>query len=776
MFTLTERSLMLVPFDVDTATVQSAIKVLIGLCRPPDTLRNSGASIDIRTRQKEHIRKQKELAEQWVCKIEIPAMLIAERNGISFRITGRADLLSADGKTVIEVKTAQPIPESPRSDHLLQVLFYAKALGAVNASVVYTDPDSRESLEFPVDPEAEQMNTLWNGFVEDVSLFVKSEWERHLELKAALETFKFPFDEIRPGQQEIVDSVKKTCSCREELLLQAPTGTGKTAAVLAGAIPPVVENWRILFFLTAKNTQKKILAETVDRFIKRGFPLRTIVISSRENSCPADMERCNPELCPFAEDFGSKIKNSGIIKKLTQKVLITPDDIMRESVAAEVCPFELTLFVSQRCDLIACDYNYVFDPGIRLKRFFDFDETAFRCALLIDEAANLPERVRGIWSPEIKASWMEITWKHARGNRRLQNLLRPWRKLLQAYADQPWPYRDDEVRLPDDVSLPNINRRRWQKILGGDMKAPAEATLLSRSITGFSRVAERLDERFHLLARREGNDTLVQWYCTDPSVFISEEHSRCSSVTAFSATLEPMGHFASELGLGTGDSLVSKAVGWPFPRENLAVWVDTGVNTRWRYRNEQTDTIVSRLQGAIAKNPGTWMAFFPSFSWMEKIVLAAGDSGLDLIAQKRDMSEQERADFVELINSGDHLVLAVAGGLFAEGVDLSIPDLRGCFIAGPSLPSVSLRQKLLQERYDTTERNGFLHAFAIPGINRVIQAAGRLIRNSEQKADLVLLGGRFIRSPYVDHLPEHWFPLRVIRNGRVSLKRGKLHT
>ncbi|MCK5786863.1 MAG: PD-(D/E)XK nuclease family protein [Candidatus Sabulitectum sp.] len=761
---------MLIPFDRDTATVRSAIKVLIGLCRPPDTLRSGDASIDLRTRQKEHNRKQKELAEERNCTWEVPAVLITERNGINFQITGRADLLSEDGDTVVEVKTSQPMPESPATHHLLQVLFYANALGAENAAMVYTDPDSKESKEFPVDPQAGDMITLWNGFIEDVSLFVKSEWTRHRELKVALETLSFPFDAIRPGQEEIISSVREAGSKREELLIQAPTGTGKTAAVLTGAIPPVVENWRILFFLTAKNTQKRILAETVTRFIDQGFPMRTIILSSRENSCPMDMERCNPALCPYAEEFGPRIKASGVIEKLTEKVLITPECIMRESVNAEVCPFELALFISQRCDLVVSDYNYVFDPGIRLRRFFDDDETASRCVLLVDEAANLPERVRGIWSPEIKTSWMKKTWKYARGNRKLQNLLRPWRKLLQAYADQPWLHKSDEIRLPDEVELPRITSRKWQKMLGADMKAPREAGLLCRAIYGFSRVSERMDERFHLLARKDGDDTLIQWYCTDPSTFIAEEHSRCSSITCFSATLEPMDHFAAELGLGKEDNFTAKAVGWPFPRENLAVWVDTGINTRWKYRSEQTESIIKKLNGARTKSPGTWMAFFPSFSWMEKIALAAGDSGVDLIAQKREMTEQDRSEFVELINSGDHLILVVAGGLFAEGVDLTIPDLRGCFIAGPSLPSVSLRQKLLQIRYDQTNRNGFLHAFAIPGVNRVIQAAGRLIRNSEQKADLVLLGGRFIRDPYFDHLPEHWFPLRVIRNGRVSLK------
>ncbi len=137
-----------------------------------------------------------------------------------------------------------------------------------------------------------------------------------------------------------------------------------------------------------------------------------------------------------------------------------------------ICPFELSLFISQRCDLIACDYNYVFDPGIRLKRFFEDDSTAARCALLVDEAANLPERVRGIWSPEIRSSWVERAWEQARGNRKMQNLLRPWRKLLQAYAPSPWPHREDEVELSGDVSLPGIDRRRWQKIMAGPPVLP----------------------------------------------------------------------------------------------------------------------------------------------------------------------------------------------------------------------------------------------------------------------------------------------------------------
>lgn len=760
---------MLIPFDPETGTVRSSIKVLIGLCRPPDTLRTGEESIDIRTRQREHTRKQKEIAGERGCETEVPVMLTPELNGISFIITGRADLLAEDG-TVTEIKTAQPLPGEPGTNHILQLLFYRYALDGKRATLLYTDPDTEDSVEFEIGDE--EGIRLWNGFLSDVSTFVAQEWERHRELEANLGEFEFPFPDRRPGQEAIWNAVGKTGTEGGELLLQAPTGTGKTAAVLTGAIPPAVSSWNILFFLTSKNTQKKILEETVELIIKKGFQLRTIVISSRENSCPMEMERCNTETCPYAEVFGPRIRESGVVGELTERVLITPEIIFEKASAAGVCPFELSLFVSQRCDLVVCDYNYVFDPGIRLKRFFDDDFTAARCALLVDEAANLPDRVRGIWSPEIRSSWMEAAWKHSRGNRRRQNLLRPWRKLLQAYTEEPWS-GSDQKKLPDEVELPSIDRRRWQKVLGGDPDSPTEVSLLCRSINGFSRISERLDGRFHLLAVRDGTDSLIQYYCTDPSDFIAEEHRRCSSVACFSATLEPMDHFAWELGLSENRS--DAAVGWPFPVENLTVWVDTNINTRYRFRNEQTEPIVNRLEGARKKTPGTWMAFFPSFAWMEQIALRAGEKGIDFMVQNRDMTSREREDFVERINSGDNLVMVVAGGLFAEGVDLSIPDLRGCFVAGPSLPSISLKQELLRDRYQQTGRDGFLHAFAIPGINRVIQAAGRLIRNSEQKAELVLLGERFVREPYVHHLPEHWFPLRVIRNGRVTLKRREPH-
>lgn len=756
---------MLIPFDQENGTVRGAIKVLIGLCRPPDSLRSGEQSIDIRTRQKEHNRKQMELAEERVCSSEVPVVMAVTRNTINFIISGRADLVSEDN-TVIEVKTSQPLPEKPAAHHILQVLFYREALNLHRAALVYTDPDTGESREFELDEE--EGTGIWNSFLEDVSLFVKEEWERHQELEKSLEEFSFPFLEIRPGQQEIINRVMENGTEKGELLVQAPTGTGKTVAVLAGAIPPAVKNWNILFFLTSKNTQKNILSETMEIIIDRGFYFRTIIISSRENSCPMEMESCNPEECPYAEEFGPRIRKSGVVEELTERILITPELIFEKAVEVQVCPFELSLYISQRCDLVACDYNYVFDPGIQLRRFFADDSTAARCAILVDEAANLPERVRGIWSPEIRTSWMEKTWKHARGNRRMQNLLRPWRKLLQAYAEDPWPHSKNEIKLSEEVKLPGIDRRRWQKVMATGTGAPRETSNLCRSINVFSRVSERLDERFHLLAEKDGSDTLIRYYCTDPALFITEEHIRCSSISCFSATLEPMTHFANELGLT--DEHTAEAVGWPFPRENLKVWVDTGINTRYRYREQQTARILNRLKGAREKTPGTWMVFFPSFAWMEKIVLAAGDEDIDLIAQKREMTTSEREDFRDRINSGDHLVLAVAGGLFAEGVDLSIPDLRGCFILGPSLPSISLKQDLLKERYEETGRNGFLHAFAIPGINRVIQAAGRLIRNSEQQADLILMGERFIREPYFSHLPDHWFPLRVIRNGKVTLR------
>ncbi len=747
---------MILPFDPATMTVRCAIGILLDLCLLPETLRGGDETVDLRTRLTIHNHAQKRIAEAKGGLTEVRTELRTTSGGIHLHLSGRADVVAPD--CVWEIKTCSPLRETPVRSHRLQLFFYMKALKATSGNLLYIDPDTME--ERVLEQDYGELNSLWKVFVKEAAGLVRSEWRHHRELKEALEGFGFPFPGWRPGQEELALSTSKAVESSGENMIQAPTGTGKTAAILFGAVPPSVRSWNTVFFLTAKNTQKKLALETGVRFRDGGLPLRAVTLSSRQDTCPMEADRCSPETCPLAEVFEERVRGSGLLDTLLAQGAVDTGTLVGESVKAGVCPFEAGLCLAQRCDLVICDYNHVFDPSTSLKRFFAEEETAARIDLLVDEAGNLPDRVMKIWSPEIRASWLRTTAAYARRTRnaKLTTLLRPWKKLMKtAEAFLPEGCTDD-VLLPPDISPPRVDSQRFRKILGASAELPLETLELSRAAARFSLVAERLDARFHLLVRSERTDTVLQWFCSDPSELTKEVHSRCRSVTAFSATLSPAEHFRPLLGFAGSAGWTETE--WPFPPENLKVWIDSTIDTRWKARKTATVQVAGRVRSAWIKTPGTWLAWFPSFSWMEEVAALLGEC--NPLVQPRVSTPDEREAFLKRACSGGQLILAVAGGVFSEGVDMTFPDLRGGFVAGPSLPSVNTRQELLRARHDRIFGDGFLHAYVIPGMNRVIQAAGRLVRNPVQRADLILLGGRFTQSPYLELLPKHWLPARVI--------------
>ncbi len=761
-----EPEALILPFDTGTKTVRCSIGTLLDLCLLPESLRGGDESIDLQTRLKFHKRAQRTKAAETSGSTEVRVELRTSCGGIRFHISGRADVVSPDG--VWEIKTCSPLREIPLKSHQLQLYFYMKALKARQGWLHYVDPDTSGEISLP--QQTKELRAIWNRFLREASRLVSDEWRHHEELKERMVDFSFPYDSWRPGQQELSSATRSALESSGESMIQAPTGTGKTAAVLFGAARPAVMSWHTVFFLTAKNTQKRLALETGALFRKAGLPIRVVALASRHDTCPMDTDRCSPETCPLAQVFEERVTGSGLIGKLLSLGVVTTEKLLEMASGAGVCPFEAGLCLAQRCDLIICDYNHVFDPSASLKRFFSLEETASRIDLLIDEAANLPERVMKIWSPEIRASWLRSASGHARGsgNRKLSALIRPWMKFMDSAGGFiPGNARDDH-ELPSELVPPRADMRRWKRVMGASDRLPLEALELSRAVARFALVAERRDERFHLLGRRENGETVVQWFCSDPSELTREVHSRCGSVTAFSATLSPCSHFRPVLGFG--ESAEWTGTEWPFPRENLRVWIDSTVDTRWKTRDRSTAMVADRLRGAWRKTPGTWLAWFPSFQWMEEV--AALIRECEPLVQPRVTTAAERDDFIALACSGGRVVLTVAGGVFSEGVDLTFPDLRGGFVAGPFLPSVCTRQELVRTRHAAVYGDGFLHAYVIPGMNRVIQAAGRLVRTPDQKADLVLIGRRFIMSPYRELLPAHWFPVRVITREGVRMERG----
>ena len=320
-----------------------------------------------------------------------------------------------------------------------------------------------------------------------------------------------------------------------------------------------------------------------------------------------------------------------------------------------------------------------------------------------------------------------------------------------------------EYELPPETEL-ELHIEQWMNHFIELRDAPEELRLMFRAVLDFSKISDSYDSRFHLLFRAEGNDRVLQWFCTDPSEFLSERLRACHSSIAFSATLTPFDHFRDLLGFPHEPETRYRNISYPFPEENLGVWIDSSIDTRYKSRTLSVTLLAEKLKNIYANVPGTWLVFFPSYAYINLIRNFLDESTLPLLIQTPGMTGEERTSFISQIESVSHLVLTVSGGIFAEGIDLRSDTLRGAVIIGPSLPGMNLRLKLLSESFSVRNRNGFLHTWAIPGMVRVIQAAGRLIRNEEQRRIVILIGKRFTRYPYIGLLPEHWFS-----NGSIQL-------
>ncbi len=770
---------MITGYDPISRTLATGIGNLIDLIRLPDTLVPPEHQLNVHRSQRVHTEFQKKMENNgW--KKEIQVELKLKVHGINFHIKGRLDLLlESDGNlALLEVKTTPVQPDfidpvNSRIRHVLQLCFYAKALAgerhvsleSIQTGLVYLLMKTRipERYDFPVDISGTQVEEIWLGHLESIADYLNEEDARKREQIFSLANFSFPYGSFRSGQQEMINDVRSAIIDQACLMLQAPTGTGKTAAVLFGALQEILPRRLTLFFLTAKNTHKQIVDETLRLIISGGLPLRAVFITAREKVCLRGRSSCLPDDCPFALDFGRKVRESGVIKNLLNRKVIGPDSLVEMSKRAGVCPFELQLIISTRCDVVTCDYNYVFDPHVYLKRFFMEKSTSRTCSLLIDEAANLPSRARDYYSPEIRLSWVKQLLADHQCPKYRRKLLEPWEEKFRELNNILKQKDSQEYELPPDTEL-SLHIEQWMNHFIELRDAPEELRLMFRAILDFSKISDSYDSRFHLLFRAEGNDSVLQWFCTDPSEFLNERLQACHSSIAFSATLAPFDHFRDLLGFPGEPETRYRSISYPFPEKNLGVWIDSSIDTRYKNRTLSVTLLAEKLRTIYSSVPGTWLVFFPSYAYIDLIRGFLDESSLPLLIQTPGMTGEERTSFISQIESGSHLVLTVSGGIFAEGIDLRSDTLRGAAIVGPSLPGMNLRLKLLSESFSARNRNGFLHTWAIPGMVRVIQAAGRLIRNEEQRRVIILIGKRFTGYPYIGLLPEHWFS-----NGSIQL-------
>lgn len=696
------------------------------------------------------------------------------------RIRGRIDgLLEADGQMLAEeIKTTYaPLARlslTSYPEHVAQLQLYLYFLSEqsghpVAGRLTYVNLDDLAEKSFAVTVTSEEgaalLRTLAVPYLSE--LRDRDDW-RDVRNQSLFD-WAFPFAQPRPGQDELLETLTQALETKTDLFLEAATGIGKTIGVLYPALKQFSKNARYdqIFFLTAKTAGKEIIKKTLLIAKSQGIRLRTVFIEAKERVCLYPGTECRPEACPCAAGYYIRVKAA--LPGLLREELMLPEQLRAAAAAEQLCPFELSLDLALAADLIVCDYNYVFDPSVYLKRFF-LPPGHRNYLFLIDEAHNLVTRGREMYSAalsqeklvQIRRDCEDFHPELAAACRGVETFFDAWRLQLA-----------QETRQGMLLSaLPEMFEPALQKLCAmlEPYLAQSPAGPLQKALKDFYfellhliQVMGFIRPEYALFILLEGDNLVLRLFCRNPGPLLRKRLDWAQSAVFFSATLSPMPYFQELLG-GTKDAL-SLCLGSPFPQENRLYLHIPGIDTRYKNRAASAGSLAEIAVTMARIHPGNYLVFFPSYAYLNAvrplIQQRTAKTGTAVFSQFPNMSDIQKRQFLERLSApGDgrsRLGLAVLGGLFGEGVDLPGDQLVGVLIVGPGLPAISASQELIQAYFNDTREAGFLYSYVIPGIIRVIQSAGRVFRTPEDRGVVLLVDDRFLQPDYQSLLPADWF-------------------
>lgn len=709
---------------------------------------------------------------------EVPIAHQVEAPGVVLAIGGRIDGVFEGGAVPVveEIKTTRRNPEEClREENPLHwgqakiyAFLYAVARGRTDIGVqlTYARLDTgaaREVRRFFTTAELQPFfEDLVARYLEWAALVTR--WRRDRD--EALRRLAFPFDGYRPGQRQMVDAVDETLRASGRIFIQAATGIGKTMAVLFPAVRALADaTCEKVFYLTARTTGRRAAEKALDEMRAGGLRLKSLSLTAKEKACFNPERACHPEECDVARGHYDRLPAA-------RRALFDEDAWTQAAVAAaarrfQVCPFEFALDLSQWADLIICDYNYAFDPQAYLRRFFL--ERTGDYVFLVDEAHNLVDRSREMFSAELRKQPFLDLRRAVKGALpavyRCLGRINAWMldaRQRTAAAGAPAAER----RAPEEVyPLLRDFTAAAEKWLEKNLKAAFREELLERYFeTGtFLRVAEAFDESYAACYESFSRDLRIRLFCIDPSRQIGDALNRCRSAVFFSATLTPLDYFRTMLAC---ESVEAVSLPSPFPAENLAVFVADRLSTYYRHRDRTKSEVARILHRLVQPRPGHYLLFFPSYQYMRLVLetFRSASPEVEVIVQEPGMTERQRESFLARFDSDDPRTLvgfAVMGGIFGEGIDLVGTRLSGAAVVGVGLPAVGLERELIRAYFADRMDQGFEYAYMYPGINRVLQAAGRVIRSETDRGVVLLIDQRYGFEHYRALLPPGWRPVRI---------------
>ncbi|WP_334187870.1 ATP-dependent DNA helicase [Noviherbaspirillum sp.] len=688
-------------------------------------------------------------------------------------VSGRADGYDPVQNRVEEIKThlgdLASMPGNHRSLHWAQVKVYGYllceklGLERVTLALVYFNIATQHETILEQPHTAADLKTYFEEQCERFLSWAEQELQHRSARDAALTALRFPHGEFREGQRYLAESVFRAASTDRCLMAEAPTGIGKTIGVLFPLLKASPrKDIDKIFFLAAKTPGRRIALEALAR-IRQGepdLPMRVLELIARDKACEHPDKACHGESCPLAEGFYDRLpKARASALSVGQRTALDRDTLRTVALEHQVCPYYLSQDLARWCDVVVGDYNYYFDSSALLYALTAANQ--WRVGVLIDEAHNLVERARKMYTAELNQTALHFLRQSAPDKLKpsLDKLNRSWNALNKEQQDAYHAYPD----IPDAFV-------RALKLATGAMTdysaenpGHVDSDLLDFYFNAlhFSRLQETFDANslFDITIGTYGRSrrSVLCIRNVVPARFLAPRFAEARSATLFSATMSPWNYFTDMLGLPETTAYID--VESPFKAEQLSVHIAGDISTRYQHRDQSLSAIVSLIAGQFDKRPGNYLAFFSSFEYLQKVaeLFRMRHTHIPIWEQARNMHENERTQFLERFDQGSAGIgFAVLGGPFAEGIDLPGNRLIGAFVATLGLPQINPVNEQIRERMQTIFGAGYNYAYLYPGLQKVVQAAGRVIRTQSDRGSVFLIDDRFARPEVLDLLPRWW--------------------
>lgn len=700
---------------------------------------------------------------------EVRVSGVVRSENIELTVYGRIDRLYDDHR-VEEIKTTYSEREQLHGgnvQHWAQAKCYAylyceaNAVERVCVALTYLQLGTGEVFSFSETAALDDLREFFTRLTGRYLARLEADYLHARQLASEIADMRFPYPSFRAGQHELAAQAYHAVGRKAALMAQAPTGTGKTIAVLFPALKALGEGKaERLFYLTARTTQQEAAVGAV-RLLDAPH-LRTVVLSAKEKMCIHERPICREGDCPRAEGYYDRL-DAALDSACREGGLYTREAVRRLAAEHFLCPFELSLDLSSVCDVIIGDYNYAFDPRVRLQRFFTQRKNP--CVLLIDEAHNLPDRARGMYTAALSLRDVVAVRRGIPRKRRKAALYRSLLALAAAVETQ-FAAQEGAQASPEapEALLPAIGAA-LAALTSGEADADTEAARqLAFSLSTFAYMLTQYDDEYVTLYEGGKTTRRVTLFCTDAATRLAAVYKKCNSAILFSATLTPHGFYRDLCGLP--EDAAALALPSPFPPENLAVY-HMPIDTRFAAREQTLDAVLDAIAAFVsARTSGNYLVFLPSHAYLARALPGLTERLNDaaLFAQQADMDDVAREAFLARFTpapSGVHVGLAVMGGVFAEGIDLPADRLCGAAIVGVGLPQLCLTRDVLKRAYEEKYGEGYRYAYQYPGICKVMQAGGRIIRTMTDRGALLLIDSRYGHAEYASLLPDAWRPRQV---------------